>query len=97
MQLSTRVHGEHFSFGSLKEVLGRANELRSGDRQAGLSARSMREMAAAKRVLADITLAELREHPSVPYEQDEVTRVVEDGLDDAAFQRHFLVPENYVL
>ncbi|MCC7386308.1 MAG: ethanolamine ammonia-lyase subunit EutB [Deltaproteobacteria bacterium] len=87
MRLSARVHGEHFTFGSLKEVLGRANELRSGDRQAGLAARSMREMAAAKRVLADITLHELREHPSVPYEQDEVTRVIEDGLDAPAYQK----------
>lgn len=87
MRLSARVHGEHFTFGSLKEVLGRANELRSGDRQAGLAARSMREMAAAKKVLADITLHELREHPSVPYEQDEVTRVIEDGLDEPAHQK----------
>ncbi len=87
VQLSTRVHGENFTFGSLKEVLARANELRSGDRQAGLSARSMREMAGAKRVLAALTMQELREHPSVPYEQDEVTRVVEDGLDEAAYQK----------
>jgi len=81
------VHGEHFSFASLKEVLARANELRSGDRQAGLAARSMREMAAAKRVLAGVTMKELRENPSVPYERDEVTRVVEDSLDPAAFGR----------
>lgn len=49
--LSTRAHGESFSFGSLKEVLGRANEPRSGDKQAGLAPRSMREMAAAKDIL----------------------------------------------
>jgi ethanolamine ammonia-lyase large subunit len=61
-------------------VLARANELRSGDEQAGLAARSMREMAAAKRVLAELTLKELRENPAVPYESDEVTRVVEDDL-----------------
>ena len=53
MAFSSKVHGEHFTFSSLKEVLGRANEVRSGDLQAGLAARSMREMAAAKQVLAD--------------------------------------------
>jgi ethanolamine ammonia-lyase large subunit len=82
-----RVHGDHFSFSSLKEVLARANEIRSGDRQAGLAARSMREMAAAKRVLAEVTLKELHESPSVPYEQDEVTRVCVDGLDKSAYAR----------
>ncbi len=87
MALSARVHGEHFSFSSLKEVLGRANELRSGDEQAGLAARSMRELAAAKRVLAGVTLRELYEAPSVPYESDEVTRVVVDGLDAHAYGR----------
>jgi len=87
MAFTARVHNEHFTFDSLKEVLGRANEIRSGDRQAGLAARSMREMAAAKRVLADITMRELYEAPSVPYEQDEVTRVVIDGLDMRAYAR----------
>ena len=80
VQLTTRVQGEHFTFPSLKDVLARANEPRSGDVQAGLAARSMREMAAAKLVLADVTLQELRENPAVPYEQDEVTRVVEDAM-----------------
>jgi ethanolamine ammonia-lyase large subunit len=85
--LTARVHQEHFTFTSLKEVLGRANEVRSGDKQAGLAARSMREMAAAKRVLADVTLEQLYEAPSVPYETDEVTRVVIDGLDQATYAR----------
>jgi ethanolamine ammonia-lyase large subunit len=85
--LSTRLHGEHFTFQSLKEVLGRANEPRSGDRQAGLAARSMREMAAAKSILADVTLHQLYEAPSVPFEQDEVTRVCVDGLSPNVLQR----------
>ncbi|MBM4777234.1 MAG: ethanolamine ammonia-lyase subunit EutB [Archangiaceae bacterium] len=80
MAFSTRVHGESFSFGSLKEVLGRANEPRSGDKQAGLAPRSMREMAAAKDILSNVTLKQLYEAPSVPFEHDEVTRVIVDGL-----------------
>lgn len=87
MSLTARVHGESFSFAGIKEVLGRANEVRSGDRQAGLAARSMREMAAAKRVLAGLTLEQLYNAPSVPYETDEVTRVVVDGLDQRAFAK----------
>lgn len=87
MSLSARVHGESFTFPSVKDVLARANEVRSGDRQAGLAARSMRELAAAKRVLAELTLEQLYNAPSVPYELDEVTRVVVDGLDPQAYAR----------
>jgi ethanolamine ammonia-lyase large subunit len=87
VQLSARVHNEHFTFPSIKDVLARANEPRSGDRQAGLAPRSMREMAAAKRVLAELTVETLFESPSVPYEKDEVTRVIADGIDQAAHRR----------
>jgi ethanolamine ammonia-lyase large subunit len=87
MRLTTTLFGESFTFASVKEALGRATEPRSGDVQAGLAARSMREMAAAKRVVAELTLKELRENPSVPYELDEVTRVVEDDLDERAYKR----------
>jgi hypothetical protein len=76
VRLAATVLGETFTFASVKEVLARANEPRSGDEQAGLAPRSMREMAAAKRVLAALTVKDLRENPSVPYELDEVTRVV---------------------
>jgi ethanolamine ammonia-lyase large subunit len=47
----------------------------------------MREMAAAKWVLSDLTVAELRANPSVPYEQDEVTRLIEDSVQEQAFRR----------
>lgn len=87
VSFTTRIHGEHFTFETLKEILGRANEVRSGDRQAGLAARSMREMAAAKRLLAEVTLEELYNAPSVPYDEDEVTRVVVDGLHQPTYAR----------
>jgi ethanolamine ammonia-lyase large subunit len=89
MKLSATVLGEAFSFSSVKEALARANEPRSGDVQAGLAPRSMREMAAAKRVVAELTLKDLRESPSVPYEQDEVTRVIEDDLSQPAGERAY--------
>jgi ethanolamine ammonia-lyase large subunit len=87
MKLSACVFGRFFTFGSVKEVLNKANELRSGDVQAGLSASSDRERVAAKRVLSQLTLDDLYEHPSVPYERDEVTRLSQDACDAAARRR----------
>src|SRR5438552_13814797 len=65
--------------------MAKANEPKSGDQLAGLAAADERERVAAKMVLADVTLHELRESPAIPYEQDEVTRVVEDALDESLF------------
>lgn len=73
-------------FGSVKEVLAKANPPKSGDDLAGVSARDSVERVAARAVLANLTLRELRENPVVPYDQDELTRVVEDELDDQAFR-----------
>jgi ethanolamine ammonia-lyase large subunit len=85
MKLSTSLSGTTFSFGSIKEVLAKANEPRSGDAQAGVAAGSLREMVAAKQVLARLTMAELRGAPSVPYEECEISRMIEESLDAHAF------------
>lgn len=87
MKLSACVFGRSFTFGSVKEVMNKANELRSGDVQAGLSASSDRERVAAKRVLSQLTLDDLFEHPSVAYERDEVTRLCVDDCDASARRR----------
>ena len=84
MRLSACVFGQTFSFASIKEVMNKANEHRSGDKQAGLCAESDRERVAAKRVLAEMPLPALFEAPSVPYEQDELTRLFQDGCVTAA-------------
>ncbi len=85
MKLSTRLFGASYRFRSIKELLARANEARSGDELAGIAARSEKERIAAKNVLADLTLNDLRENPVVPYDRDEVTRVIDDALDRDAF------------
>ncbi|MCK6531123.1 ethanolamine ammonia-lyase subunit EutB [Myxococcota bacterium] len=85
MNLTRAVRGRHYSFASVKDVLNRAGEEKSGDRMAGLAARDARERVAAKQVLADLPLSALRENPSIPYERDEVTRLVEDQLDAEAY------------
>src|SRR6202035_5292742 len=85
MKLSTRLLGKSYRFRSIKELLARANEARSGDELAGIAARSAQERIAAKTVLADLTLNDLRENPVVAYDRDEVTRVIDDALDRDAF------------
>ncbi len=85
MNLSTTVRHEHFRFSDLREVLSRANEEKSGDRLAGLSARSERERVAAKTVLADLTLGEIVENPVIDPDRDEVSRLILDRLDAVAF------------
>jgi len=86
MQLATTISGQKFQFATLKEVLAKAGEEKSGDRLAGIAANSERERVAAKSVLAEVTLADLKDEPVVAYEVDEVTRITMDGLDQVAFQ-----------
>ena len=87
MKLSAKLFGRNYTFKSIRDVLGRANEARSGDELAGVAARSERERVAAKMVLADLTIRDLRENPVVAYEHDEVTRVIDDALDLAAYEK----------
>jgi len=86
LQLSTTIRGTTYRFSSVKEVLAKANPPKSGDDLAGVSARDAVERVAARAVLSGLTLAELRANPVVPYEEDEVTRLVEDTLDEAAYR-----------
>ena len=86
MHLASTIRGVSYRFASVKEVLAKANPPKSGDDLAGLSARDAVERVAARAVLANLTLRDLRENPVVPYEQDELTRLVEDELDEQAFR-----------
>jgi len=85
VQLASTIRGVRYAFASVTEVLAKANPPKSGDDLAGISARDAVERVAARAALADLTLRELREHPVVPYERDELTRYVEDELDAPAF------------
>ena len=80
MILKTKLLGHTYEFSSVKEVLAKANEEKSGDRLAGIAAENAEERVAAKIVLSQLTLKDLRENPVVPYEQDEVTRIIQDDL-----------------
>ena len=87
MKLSATLSGKTYTFKSVKDVLAKANEEKSGDRLAGIAAESALERVAAKYVLADLLVKDLRENPAVPYEDDEVTRINQDGLDEAMYER----------
>jgi ethanolamine ammonia-lyase large subunit len=86
VQLASTIRGVKYRFDSVKEVLAKANPPKSGDDLAGVSARDAVERVAARAVLAELTLADLRANPVIPYEQDELTRTVEDELDAQAYR-----------
>jgi ethanolamine ammonia-lyase large subunit len=73
------------AFADLGEIMAKATPLRSGDVLAGLAAASDEERAAARFLLADTPLAEFLARPLIPYEDDEVTRLICDSHDRAAF------------
>ena len=87
MILKTKLAGHVYEFKSVKDVMAKANELKSGDVLAGLAASSDSERIAAKEVLANLLMSDLRNNPAVDYEIDDVTRMDQDGVDPAAYDR----------
>ncbi len=87
MSYRVLLSGQNFVFDSVKEVLAKANEEKSGDTLAGVAARSDMERIAAKEALSDMLLKDLRENPVVPYEQDDVTRINQDSLNEVVYDR----------
>lgn len=85
MSLSCDLGGERHVFDDLKTVLAKASPRRSGDELAGLSAESDAERVAARFVLADTPLKRFLSETVVPYEDDEVTRLIVDSHDAEAF------------
>lgn len=74
-----------YTFHDLKDLMAKATPARSGDDLAGISAHSMEERVAAKMCLADLPLKVFLEEPLIPYESDEVTRLIFDSHDADAF------------
>ena len=85
MILRTQLFGKTYEFPDLRLLMGKANEEKTGDRLAGVAAETTAERAAAKLVLAAVPLWALRQNPAVPYEQDEVTRVIQDAVDETVY------------
>ena len=66
-------------FSTLRELMGRATPLRSGDELAGTAAESAEQRAAAQMCLADVPLRHFLEDLLIPYEEDAVTRLIVDS------------------
>ncbi|WP_157218769.1 ethanolamine ammonia-lyase subunit EutB [Flavisphingomonas formosensis] len=77
--------GTRFAFASLRALLAAATPLRSGDALAGIAAESAEQRVAARYALADLPLATFLEDFVIPYEADEISRLIVDGHDAPAF------------
>ena len=80
-QLGARRH----DYPELRTLLAKASPIRSGDQLAGIAAQSAEERVAAQMCLADVPLQAFLDAPVIPYEDDEVTRLILDGHDSRAF------------
>lgn len=85
--MKTTIGKQTFVFHSVKEVLAKANEEKSGDALARISANSALERVAAKQVLSEMTLLTLLENPVLDYDKDEVSRIIADNIDLEAFAK----------
>jgi ethanolamine ammonia-lyase large subunit len=85
MTYQARIGLQSFAFEDLRTLLARASPLRSGDQLAGVAAGSAQQRIAACLALADVPLRSFLQQPVVPYEVDEVTRLIIDSHDAAAF------------
>ncbi len=79
------VGAQTYRFDSLKEVMAKASPARSGDFLAGVAAQNDGERVAAQMTLANIPLKHFLEEMLIPYESDEVTRLIVDTHDKQAF------------
>lgn len=85
MLFSHTVGAVRHVFPDLKTLMARATPLRSGDELAGLAAHSQEERVAARMALADVPLTHFLNEAVIPYEDDEVTRLIVDSHDAVAF------------
>jgi ethanolamine ammonia-lyase large subunit len=79
------IDGVTYTFSDLKDLLAKATPARSGDELAGIAAHSSVERVAAQMTLADLPLTVFLNEAVVPYETDEVTRLIVDTHDSSAF------------
>lgn len=89
------IHHRVYKFPDLKTLLGKASPYRSGDELAGLCAAGYEERVAAQITLADVPLKNFLNEAVIPYENDEITRLIIDDHDKAAFSHigHLTVGE----
>ncbi|TMJ60634.1 MAG: ethanolamine ammonia-lyase subunit EutB [Alphaproteobacteria bacterium] len=79
------IDGTTYVFDGLRDLLAKATPPRSGDRLAGIAAESAEQMIAARMALADVPLNQFLHEAVIPYEDDEITRLILDSHDVSAF------------
>lgn len=87
MVLNTVLGGKTYQFPSIKTVMAKASEKKSGDEMAGLAAENDTERIAAKEVLSDLLVSDVRNAPAVDYDKDDVTRIIQDSVDEASYNK----------
>lgn len=91
MKYRQQLGVQTFAFGDLKELMAKASPARSGDYLAGIGAASDAERMAARLCLAEVPLAQFLQEALIPYESDQVTRLILDSHNSEAFKEisHF--------
>lgn len=87
MKLNTNLFGINYDFISVKEVMAKANEQKSGDALAGIGAKNAKERVAAKYVLSDLTVEDITSSPAVDYDKDSVTKIIIDDLNKSEYEK----------
>ena len=85
MRLRKKLRDVTYNFADLRDLLAKASPYRSGDALAGIAAQTAEQRAAAQMTLAELPLRTFLEEALIPYETDEVTRLIQDSHDPAAF------------
>ncbi|WP_369354510.1 ethanolamine ammonia-lyase subunit EutB [Lysinibacillus capsici] len=85
VNLSVIFGGEKYNFKSIKDVMAKANEEKSGDQLAGIAAETVQQRIAAKAVLSELLVKDIRENPLVPQENDEVSRIIEGDINEQIY------------
>ena len=87
MNLRSAIHNKVYSFKSVRDVLAKANQEKSGDVLAGLAAETAKERVAAKLCLANLQLKDIYENPVIAYEKDEITRLIYDNVNTTIYKK----------
>lgn len=85
MNLKTTLGVINYTFTDLKDVMAKANEEKSGDRLAGLAAETVQERIAAKTIVSNLLLSDIRNNPLIPIEDDEVSRIIEGDINEKIY------------
>ncbi len=85
MRYRTTLDSQVFAFDDLRQIMAFASPARSGDYLAGIGAATAQQRMAARHVLAETPLAQFLNEALIPYEEDNITRLIIDGHDAAAF------------